>query len=71
MKTGILPSASRREGPLSLSLNSRQRKKIMTNPECSKENKNDGYELFPNDEDGSELEDYILNDHDRDDNENT
>ena len=43
----------------------------MTNPECSKENKNDGYELFPNDEDGSELEDYILNDHDRDDNENT
>lgn len=37
----------------------------MTDP---KENKEDGYDLFPNDDDGSEEEDFILKDHDKDDN---
>jgi len=31
--------------------------------------KEDGYDLFPNDDDGSEEEDFILKDHDRDDEE--
>lgn len=35
-----------------------------------KENHEDGYDLFPNDTDGSEEEDFILKDHDRDIEEN-